>query len=255
MPDLADPRVHAKACVGCHVGGQGDVTHDLIAAGHPRLMFEFTSYHANMPPHWRPRKESDAELWAIGQLASAEAALALTAKRADAGAWPEFAEYDCFACHHALSVPSWRQSEKRGRPGEMPWGSWYFAFTRDLAGPTPALDALATTMQSLHTHRADARQQAKNAILDLQRRRVGIADAGRVLDRFKRGTLQVDPSWDSAEQLYLAMYALQPSASLDRLEAERAFPPGYHGPLSVPSKDRPAFRPGEFIAKLKTLVK
>ena len=66
MPDLADPMVHAKACVGCHVGAAPDknipvrdVNHDLIAAGHPRLNFEFGSYQANMPAHWRPKKKSE----------------------------------------------------------------------------------------------------------------------------------------------------------------------------------------------------
>jgi hypothetical protein len=256
MPDLADPRNHVKACVGCHVGGHGDVTHDLIAAGHPRLTFEFASYHANMPPHWRSHPQSDAQLWAIGQLASAEAALALTSKRADAGPWPEFAEYDCFACHHALTSPSWRQSAKRaGKPGELPWGTWYFVFTRDLAEPSASLDSLADAMRSSRVNRADASKKAQDIMCELQTKRVGRADAARVLARFKDGKLRIDPNWDSAEQLYLAMQALQPSADLNQLAAERAFAPGYAGPLSLPTKGQPAFRPDHFIDKLKMLAK
>ena len=49
----------AAICVGCHVGehsadGQTvrDVNHDLIAAGHPRLNFEFSAFLDNMPAHW-----------------------------------------------------------------------------------------------------------------------------------------------------------------------------------------------------------
>ena len=34
----------AAVCVGCHVGPPGrDMNHDLIAAGHPRLNFEFAA--------------------------------------------------------------------------------------------------------------------------------------------------------------------------------------------------------------------
>ena len=61
------------------------------------------------------------------------ASLALFAHRAgDAEApWPELSEYDCFACHHDLADPSWRQQEfaaaAGAKPGAVPWGSWHFA--------------------------------------------------------------------------------------------------------------------------------
>src|SRR5262249_35632430 len=42
-----DVVVRARLCAGCHVGAPGmDVNHDLIAAGHPRLNFEFAAYQA-----------------------------------------------------------------------------------------------------------------------------------------------------------------------------------------------------------------
>ena len=149
----------SKVCADCHVGEPGrDVNHDLYAAGHPRLFFEMSAFHANMPAHWdrnddrgrtgpdRDQSSFEAKLWAIGQLASAEAALDLLVHRAEntrddfvlrdkdakypsgetVAVWPEFAETGCFACHHNLDSPSWRQkrdtllatrADIRGVPG------------------------------------------------------------------------------------------------------------------------------------------
>src|SRR5207247_8943586 len=94
------------------------------------------------------RPDFEARAWLIGQLVSARAALRLLEARAVAAAqaekqlkedpraevklaWPEFAEYDCFACHHGLQPPPrWRQL--RGFPGRragaLPWGTWSTPF-------------------------------------------------------------------------------------------------------------------------------
>ena len=79
----------AEVCIGCHVGqadtgdgSRGDVTHELIAAGHPRLAFEFSAYMANMPVHWNPAAhaaKSEASAWVVGQALTAEAAKQLRA--------------------------------------------------------------------------------------------------------------------------------------------------------------------------------
>src|SRR5947209_12736891 len=116
-----------EKCAECHVGNADkDVNHDLIAAGHPRLNFEYTAYHHLLTPrHWqepheRSRTPSDweAKAWSLGQAATAKAAAELTAARAKLAGqpthpWPEFTEYGCFACHHDLkpgeSGSSWRQ--------------------------------------------------------------------------------------------------------------------------------------------------
>src|SRR5262249_40039035 len=64
----------ARGCVGCHVGAPGrDVNHDLLAAGHPRLNFEYGAFLANVPKHWDERRDKarspdlEARAWAIGQ--------------------------------------------------------------------------------------------------------------------------------------------------------------------------------------------
>ena len=48
----------------------------------------------------------------------------------DAGtAWPELSQFDCFACHHALKHPGWRQSltSRVGAPGRPLVHAWTLA--------------------------------------------------------------------------------------------------------------------------------
>lgn len=115
----------SAACVGCHVGAPAadgiplrEVNHDLIAAGHPRLFFDYATFMGLMPPHWgetgrrqkdgSPRPtEPPADVWLTGQVAAAKATLDLYAdrcKRSTAGTavWPELADMSCYACHHDL---------------------------------------------------------------------------------------------------------------------------------------------------------
>jgi hypothetical protein len=41
------------------------------------------------------------------------------------GPWLDFANYDCYACHHELKTPSWRQKRGyTGRPGRLPMNPW-----------------------------------------------------------------------------------------------------------------------------------
>lgn len=134
MNDTQSLTGRAQLCVQCHVGAPGmDVDHDLIAAGHPRLHFEFAAFHAHMPRHWPDAKDRvgrpnfEARVWVIGQLVTAHATLDLLAYRADEKykkAWPEFTEFDCAACHHDLQSPSGRQKAGYGtrKPGAYPWG-------------------------------------------------------------------------------------------------------------------------------------
>src|SRR4051794_4544962 len=91
LNDLSDLRERALVCAGCHVGAPADDTkmlplrdmnHDHVAAGHPRLMFEFAAFLANEPKHWleaweREKDEGKREeqkrlfqgrAWALGQL-------------------------------------------------------------------------------------------------------------------------------------------------------------------------------------------
>ena len=127
MRDLANASVRSEMCAGCHVGAPAtegmpvrDMNHDMIAAGHPRLNFDYATYVRALPPHWvekdrnfenpklRPQADEFAH-WLVGRATTNAASLRLLADRSKRGPWPELAEFDCYACHHDLSA--------KGRPG------------------------------------------------------------------------------------------------------------------------------------------
>jgi hypothetical protein len=137
MQDTLSLHSRAKICAGCHVGPRQaderlyDVNHDLIAAGHPRLTFEFTAYLNSMPPHWRPSRTGwGIEAWTAGQAATAQASLKLLGARARGSNWPEFAEYDCYACHHDLQSGREAAGTALGKPA---WGVWGYTLPRATA--------------------------------------------------------------------------------------------------------------------------
>lgn len=184
MKDTQSLAGRAQVCVTCHVGAPGmEVDHDLIAAGHPRLHFEFAAFHDAMPRHWpdfkdrdatksaRGRPDFEARAWLVGQLVTAHAALELLADRAAEKPWPEFAEYDCAACHHDLQSPSARQKSGYGKrkPGVLPWGHY-------LALSPLAIETLAgEDAQALRDQ-----LRAVQKIMDAGNpRRDGVADAAR----------------------------------------------------------------------------
>jgi hypothetical protein len=274
MRDTKTVLGRARVCVDCHVGAPGmDVNHDLIAAGHPRLNFEFAAYHATLPHHWsdakdkRARPDFEAQAWAIGQVVSAQAALRLLEYRAAKGVWPEFAEYDCYACHHDLKEPSWQQQRGYGerKPGSYPWGSWYQVMVpRALAAEggdarnfSSALDGLRRAMERPGPSKGEAVTKSRAAADSLDRvlERYGkplpVAALFRTVaeeDGRDAGT-----SWDRATQYYLALAALHnawadtkrpppPAAvrpALRELAGLLAFPQGFDSPRDFrPAKVR-----------------
>lgn len=134
LRDLSSPRARVETCIDCHVGTPGfEVSHDLIAAGHPRLLFEATAFMDAMPHHWDEAKvrKSDpqfaAKLWFTGQTATLKRSLAnLEARPADRVAF-EFADHDCYACHRSLTSRSY---EKPADRVSQTWGRWHAELTR-----------------------------------------------------------------------------------------------------------------------------
>ncbi len=122
--DTRDLVKRSERCLSCHLGTpEKTVDHELIAAGHPDLYFELESFMSVMPAHW---KEVDPDPWfavramAVGQAVQLREQLKRVARESQGGIWPEYAELDCFACHHNLTAAkdSWRQD--RGYPGRRP---------------------------------------------------------------------------------------------------------------------------------------
>ena len=148
-----------RLCLSCHLGNaeQGRVlTHEMYAAGHPPLpAFEIETFEQQMPKHWTPRNEKSPELqkefleqtgirtnpdelnatksMLIAALISRSESLRLTANLAEGivsdqipkPKWPDFAQFDCYACHHDLKSESWRKTAQHagspGRPRLVPW--------------------------------------------------------------------------------------------------------------------------------------
>ncbi|NQV25249.1 MAG: hypothetical protein HQ518_12870 [Rhodopirellula sp.] len=296
----------SKVCADCHVGEPGrDVNHDLYAAGHPRLFFEMSAFHANMPAHWdrnddrqrtgpeRGKSSFEAKLWAIGQLASAEAALDLLVHRADnarddfvlrdkaakypsgetVAVWPEFAETGCFACHHNLDSPSWRQ--KRGyasrNAGGYPWGTWLFPIlptvvestgTADLGSADSALSKLTREMARSYPNRNAVVSNAKELQAVLTQSAHKLDSQQLTADQiaaWMKGVSVVansasQQSWDGATQSWLSLTAIhqgltdvtgstekpsaksqQINASLEKIRSHLEFPTGFDSPENFSS--------------------
>jgi len=111
---LDDPKTRAARCLDCHFGGAGAnqfVTHQLMAAGHPRLSFEldlFTSLqkHYDIDADYLARHKMAAggvKTWAVGQAMALDRTLTLYGPHNPGGAFPEFVFFDCQSCHRTIS--------------------------------------------------------------------------------------------------------------------------------------------------------
>jgi hypothetical protein len=278
MIPVSDPSALAQRCAGCHVGAPPgpdalvtrDVNHDLVAAGHPRLNFELTAFLANMPPHWnttKPKRAAETQIWALGQTVCAQAALDLLAHRSKTAPWPEFAEYNCFACHHDLRQPSWRQEMGYGQrlPGALPWSDWYVAMPRllspegsmvrqrledlgkEMEKPYPSPDAVSRQAKQLAQDMGDIQDRLKTRFGPKEMRAVLWPSSAENPKTARR-------SWDAAEQVYLALWALTQDGGnpglvemLRTLDRERrGLQHGFDSPIR--------FRPDRFFPALdKTL--
>jgi hypothetical protein len=210
MKNTKDLISRAEVCIGCHVGQSDsedgsprEVTHSLIAAGHPRLAFEFSAYMANMPQHWNiaaaGAAKSEASAWIVGQALTAQAASDLRAAHAAHGSI-EFADYDCYACHHELQSESWRRMQSLARrdrgsaPGELRLSTWY-------TGMLQRVQALS----KLNLKEATAPEAAK--ALEAWINGQDAAELRRIMaDLATQGADTVH--WDDATQCYLALVAL-----------------------------------------------
>ena len=131
-----------ERCLECHLGAKDKyVDHEMLAAGHPDLYFELDSFEATMPRHWKQPLEQDAwrdvRDWGTGQAVQLSAEMKYLKNLTQHETWPEYAQLDCFACHHDLvkTENSWRQ--RRGyagrRPGNPPWNSSRYIVFRVMA--------------------------------------------------------------------------------------------------------------------------
>jgi hypothetical protein len=142
MYDTRDLAKRSERCLTCHLGTpEKEVDHIMIAAGHPDLTFELESFSSSMPRHWRPAQNASPWLTvqevAVGQAVQLREGLHRLDRRASGPNWPEYSEYECFACHHSLTKPeaSWRQElGYDGRvPGAPAWNPARYVVFRRIA--------------------------------------------------------------------------------------------------------------------------
>lgn len=135
MIPLDNPAARASVCLDCHLGsgkpGQF-VTHSMMAAGHPRLVFELDLF-SSLQQHWdedadyalrKPRADS-VRVWAAGQALAVQRSLSLFARGdlASEGIFPEFTFYDCHSCHRPIDDNPGRQRTFETNPGRpIPFG-------------------------------------------------------------------------------------------------------------------------------------
>ena len=159
MFDTKDLVRRTEICLSCHVGSpERNVGHELIAAGHPDLVFEIQAFSHRMPRHWRAGSEDweEARLWMIGQALTLRETLHQLYRRPDPSHWygMDFADLECSSCHHSLVLPSPRQergySIRAGLPPLDP--SAYIVWRR-----VPSIvfedemDSLSAEMEELRT--------------------------------------------------------------------------------------------------------
>ncbi|MBV9074841.1 MAG: hypothetical protein JOZ10_14525 [Acidobacteria bacterium] len=128
MYDTKNLQLRAEKCLTCHLGtAEKYVDHEMIAAGHPDLLFELDSFQAVEPVHWiekvpghpdQPDKDPllGVRQWSVGQAVQLRESMNRLIRRARGTegkkglVWPEYGELDCFACHHSLvaTEESWR---------------------------------------------------------------------------------------------------------------------------------------------------
>lgn len=128
-------RVDARGelCLSCHLGNRDKfATHEIMAAGHPRLAFELDTFSelwrtAGRQPHYQPDTDySDRKggvnhlyTWAAGVILESRKRLQLVASERFAGdrLFPELALYDCHACHRSMKSVQWRALPRHGGVG------------------------------------------------------------------------------------------------------------------------------------------
>ncbi len=117
----AAPQARAKLCMSCHFGTADKyVNHRTMAAGHPRLSFELTTFTNLQPAHftvdadYTQRKgtaaSNYAKVWALGQAlaVSTQMDILVDPVRGRDGVFPEPTLFDCHACHHPMTDQRWK---------------------------------------------------------------------------------------------------------------------------------------------------
>ncbi len=120
-----EPAARAELCLSCHQGSAArPMTHAIMGAGHPPLLFELDTFAALQPAHYdvdadyarRKGKPDSARNWAIGQVVAARGVVAGLAAAPGDAVFPELVWFSCNACHHPMQPPRWEGDPASGLP-------------------------------------------------------------------------------------------------------------------------------------------
>jgi hypothetical protein len=192
---LEQPQQRARVCLDCHFGsaeGNQFVTHQMMAAGHPRVVFELDLFSALQQHHdedgdyTKPRTDS-VQLWAVGQAEAVRRQADLFARPGfgTMGVFPEFYFYDCHSCHRAITDGPQRRLTFETNPGRsIPFGQPPFndenqimlaAVARVLApGQASQFDSAS---RAFHRAMGDGRSEAATAAVGLRDAAARLSDA------------------------------------------------------------------------------
>lgn len=260
LVDLADPFVCASTCGACHVGGvptadglPREVSHDIVAAGHPRLAFELRSSKRAEPPHWRDRftaarpaaavEMRDAsplgpvDEWALGRLGLLDAQVRQMLSETFAApndevadGWPEFTAFDCYGCHRP-PVAAIDRGLPPGRPAASPRLQPLLWAQLGLLAPVntaASVHALHDAVQRRWFTRPDrSALEAARAALAAARLEVGRRLAA-VPDRALAAAIVQGTNPDSWDESAAALWGLEAVAT--RAAERRGAAPGAVGP-------------------------
>lgn len=276
MYNTKDLVKRTERCLTCHLGtGEKFVDHEMIAAGHPDLVFDLEAFSAAMPRHWRASPENDpfapVRAFSVGQLVHLRSSLERLTQRVQGAVWPEYAELDCFACHHSLTraEDSWRQAQgyENRRPGNpaLNLSRWTTARHVLAALDEPAARELSDVMAALARDgsrlRVDANQVAAHttrarAILDrgIARAVASKPDAASTTRLLRAIAAEADAiaarGERSAEQAAMALETLYTaSATRESSPAVRAAFDELFQQFQSPS----SFEPRRFVAQIRKI--
>lgn len=194
---LERPQARAGVCLDCHYGsakGNQFVTHRMMAAGHPRIVFELDLFSALQQHHdedadyaQRKGRTDSVRLWAVGQAEAVRRSTDLFARPGfgTEGVFPEFYFYDCHSCHREITDGPQRRLTFESNPARpIPFGQPPFndenqimlsAVSRVLApGQAQAFDAAS---RRFHAAMGEGRAEAAQAAMGLRDAAAALSDA------------------------------------------------------------------------------
>lgn len=271
-----DPAFRAELCLSCHFGNaQKLVTHRMMAAGHPRLAFEFDTFTHLQPAHYGgARGAADTEglsdgvrNWAIGQALMARTLLELLAdpKRGREGFFPELVLFDCHACHHPMSQPRNSGARLGVAPGAVRLNDANLLMVRHIARRVAPRDAeaLAQSSRALHaalaggtdalTHARGLRETIERLVPAIEKHRFTAEDLrGMLQTLIDDGLAGQYSDYQGAEQAAMALQALADFMARRNLTQAPALRPALQRVMVAVSNDE-AYRPEQFTAALRDL--